>query len=95
MPIYGPATISTKGLEWDEIWVCGVERGLVPIGRATTAVIRANLVWASAYNVIALPAAALGYLNPLFAGIAMSASSLFVVANSLRLRRYRPKPRRQ
>jgi Cu+-exporting ATPase len=64
------------------------------LARATTGVIRANLAWASAYNVIALPAAALGYLNPLFAGIAMSASSLFVVANSLRLRRYRPKPRR-
>jgi P-type Cu+ transporter len=66
----------------------------IQLARATTAVIRANLAWASAYNVIALPAAALGYLNPLFAGIAMSASSLFVVANSLRLRRYRPKPGR-
>jgi P-type Cu+ transporter len=62
----------------------------VQLARATAAVIRANLVWAGAYNVIALPAAALGYLNPLFAGIAMSASSLIVVANSLRLRRYRP-----
>jgi Cu+-exporting ATPase len=65
----------------------------IQLARATAAVIRANLAWASAYNVIALPAAALGYLNPLFAGIAMSASSLFVVANSLRLRRYRPRPR--
>jgi Cu+-exporting ATPase len=62
----------------------------VQLAWATSSVIRANLVWACAYNVIALPAAALGYLNPLFAGIAMSASSLFVVANSLRLRRYRP-----
>jgi Cu+-exporting ATPase len=67
----------------------------IQLARATTAVIRANLVWASAYNVIALPAAALGYLNPLFAGIAMSVSSLFVVANSLRLRRYRPNRRGQ
>ena len=65
----------------------------IQLARATAAVIRANLVWACAYNVIALPAAALGYLNPLFAGIAMSASSLIVVANSLRLRRYRPGPR--
>ena len=42
-------------------------------------VIRANLVWAFGYNVVAIPLAALGYLNPLFAGIAMSASSLLVV----------------
>jgi P-type Cu+ transporter len=67
----------------------------IQLARATSAVIRANLVWACAYNVIALPAAALGYLNPLFAGIAMSASSLIVVTNSLRLRRYRPVPRQQ
>jgi P-type Cu+ transporter len=51
---------------------------------------RANLMWAFGYNVIAIPLAALGYLNPLFAGVAMSASSLIVVSNSLRLRRYRP-----
>ena len=59
-------------------------------------VIRANLCWAFCYNVIAIPLAGLGYLNPLFAGIAMSASSLIVVANSLRLRRFTPgrRPRR-
>ena len=51
-------------------------------------VIRANLGWAFCYNLIAVPLAALGYLNPLFAGIAMSGSSLIVVANSLRLRRF-------
>ena len=62
----------------------------VELARATMAVIRANLGWAFCYNVIALPAAAFGYLNPLFAGIAMSASSLIVVANSLRLRRFTP-----
>ena len=67
----------------------------IRLARVTAAVIRTNLVWACAYNVIALPAAALGYLNPLFAGIAMSASSLIVVANSLRLRRYRPGGRTQ
>jgi len=67
--------------------------GAVQLARATARVIRANLIWACAYNVIALPAAALGYLNPLFAGVAMSVSSLFVVTNSLRLRRFRPSPR--
>ena len=53
-------------------------------------VIWADLGWAFCYNLIALPLAAFGYLNPLFAGIAMSASSLIVVANSLRLRRFTP-----
>jgi P-type Cu+ transporter len=59
------------------------------LARATLRTIHANLAWAFAYNVIAIPLAALGYLNPLFAGVAMSASSLIVVGNSLRLRRYR------
>jgi Cu+-exporting ATPase len=62
----------------------------IELARATMRVIRANLVWASGYNLIAIPLAALGYLNPLFAGIAMSGSSLIVVLNSLRLRRFRP-----
>ena len=61
----------------------------VQLARAAMTVIRANLAWAFGYNVIAIPLAALGYLNPLFAGIAMSASSLIVVANSLRLRRFK------
>jgi P-type Cu+ transporter len=61
----------------------------VQLARAAMTVIRANLGWAFGYNVIAIPLAALGYLNPLFAGIAMSASSLIVVGNSLRLRRFR------
>ena len=52
----------------------------IELARATMTVIRANLGWAFGYNVIAIPLAALGYLNPLFAGIAMSASSLIVVA---------------
>ena len=64
----------------------------IKLARATMAVIRANLAWASGYNLIAIPLAALGYLNPLFAGIAMSASSLIVVANSLRLRRFHAGP---
>ena len=62
----------------------------ISLARATMRVIHANLCWAFGYNVIALPLAALGYLNPLFAGIAMSASSLIVVANSLRLRGFTP-----
>jgi len=62
----------------------------VALARATMTVIRTNLGWAFGYNVIAIPLAALGYLNPLFAGVAMSASSLIVVANSLRLRRFTP-----
>ena len=60
----------------------------IELARATMAVIRANLAWASGYNLVAIPLAALGYLNPLFAGIAMSASSLIVVGNSLRLRHF-------
>ncbi len=59
------------------------------LARATLRVIHLNLAWAFGYNVIVIPLAALGYLNPLFAGVAMSASSLIVVTNSLRLRRFR------
>jgi P-type Cu+ transporter len=65
----------------------------IALGRAAMAVIHTNLAWAFGYNVIAVPLAALGYLNPLFAGIAMSASSLIVVANSLRLRGFNPADR--
>jgi len=61
------------------------------LARAMLRVIRANLAWAFGYNLVAIPLAVLGYLNPLFAGIAMSASSLIVVANSLRLRRFTPR----
>ena len=58
----------------------------VLLARAVLRTIRANLAWAFGYNLVALPLAALGYLNPLFAGLAMAFSSLIVVSNSLRLR---------
>ena len=64
----------------------------IKLARATFRTIRRNLAWAFCYNVLAIPLAALGFLNPILAAATMTLSSVFVVWNSLRLRRFSASP---
>ncbi|MBH1936955.1 HAD-IC family P-type ATPase [Streptomyces sp. AV19] len=73
----------------------GVLADAVRLARRTSVTVRANLAWAFGYNMVTVPLAAVGLLSPMVAAAAMSASSVLVVANSLRLRGWQPTPARR
>jgi Cu+-exporting ATPase len=91
----GMAMVSGTDVALKSADIILVRRGLdvipdaIQLSRRTLRTIRGNLVWAFGYNVAAIPLAATGHLNPLIAGFAMSLSSVFVVTNSMRLRRFK------
>ncbi|MEB3049402.1 heavy metal translocating P-type ATPase [Mycolicibacter sp. MYC123] len=83
---------SDAAIEAGDLTLVRADLGVVPaalrLSARTLSIIRQNLVWAFGYNVAAIPLAAAGMLNPMIAGAAMAASSVLVVTNSLRLRRF-------
>jgi Cu+-exporting ATPase len=84
-------TGTDAAMESGDLTIVSSDLSLVPealhVSRRTLRIIKANLFWAFAYNVAALPLAVAGLMNPMLAGLAMALSSVFVVSNSLRLRR--------